>query len=56
MNMFCYQCEQTAKGAGCTAFGVCGKSPNVLKILVDKYNIAPITTVDTDIAEILKDK
>ncbi len=25
--MFCYQCEQTAKGIGCTAFGVCGKSP-----------------------------
>ncbi len=25
--MFCYQCEQTAKGTGCTAFGVCGKSP-----------------------------
>jgi len=23
--MFCYQCEQTAKGSGCTAFGVCGK-------------------------------
>lgn len=27
MNMFCYQCEQTAKGAGCTAHGVCGKDP-----------------------------
>ena len=25
--MFCYQCEQTAKGTGCTAFGVCGKDP-----------------------------
>ncbi|NLZ03279.1 MAG: hydroxylamine reductase [Pirellulaceae bacterium] len=25
--MFCYQCEQTAKGAGCTAHGVCGKDP-----------------------------
>ncbi|MBM3313516.1 hydroxylamine reductase [candidate division WOR-3 bacterium] len=23
--MFCYQCEQTAKGAGCTVQGVCGK-------------------------------
>ncbi len=23
--MFCYQCEQTAKGAGCTIQGVCGK-------------------------------
>lgn len=25
MSMFCYQCEQTAKGTGCTAAGVCGK-------------------------------
>jgi hydroxylamine reductase len=25
MSMFCYQCEQTAKGTGCTVFGVCGK-------------------------------
>lgn len=27
MNMFCYQCEQAAKGTGCTAFGNCGKDP-----------------------------
>jgi hydroxylamine reductase len=27
--MFCYQCEQTAKGEGCTVVGVCGKQPNV---------------------------
>jgi len=27
--MFCYQCEQTARGTGCTEFGVCGKSPDV---------------------------
>ncbi len=27
MNMFCYQCEQTAKETGCTAHGVCGKDP-----------------------------
>jgi hydroxylamine reductase len=25
MGMFCYQCEQTAKGEGCTKIGVCGK-------------------------------
>jgi hydroxylamine reductase len=25
--MFCYQCEQTKNGTGCTAFGVCGKDP-----------------------------
>jgi hydroxylamine reductase len=27
--MFCYQCEQTAKGQGCTIVGVCGKTPEV---------------------------
>jgi hydroxylamine reductase len=27
--MFCYQCEQTAKGEGCTRVGVCGKQPEV---------------------------
>ncbi|MCE5268188.1 MAG: hydroxylamine reductase [Planctomycetaceae bacterium] len=25
--MYCYQCEQTAKGSGCTVMGVCGKEP-----------------------------
>ncbi|MFC1852029.1 hydroxylamine reductase [candidate division CSSED10-310 bacterium] len=25
--MFCYQCEQTSKGKGCTAVGICGKDP-----------------------------
>ena len=27
-NMFCYQCEQAAKGTGCTVQGVCGKDPD----------------------------
>jgi hydroxylamine reductase len=27
--MFCNQCEQTAKGTGCTKIGVCGKEANV---------------------------
>ena len=27
--MFCYQCEQTAGGKGCTKMGVCGKTPEV---------------------------
>ena len=27
--MFCYQCEQTAKGEGCTTSGVCGKQSDV---------------------------
>lgn len=32
MSMFCYQCEQTVGGKGCTAFGVCGKSPDVASL------------------------
>ncbi|MFH0827525.1 MAG: hydroxylamine reductase [Candidatus Omnitrophota bacterium] len=27
--MFCYQCEQTAGGSGCTKTGVCGKDENI---------------------------
>ncbi len=29
MSMFCFQCEQTAGGKGCTVSGVCGKKPEV---------------------------
>ncbi len=29
MNMFCFQCEQAAKGKGCEIQGVCGKKPEV---------------------------
>ena len=31
-NMFCYQCEQAAKGTGCTVQGVCGKDPETAKM------------------------
>ncbi len=27
MSMYCYQCEQTSNGEGCTKCGVCGKDP-----------------------------
>ncbi|MDY6958181.1 MAG: hydroxylamine reductase [Halobacteriota archaeon] len=27
--MFCYQCEQTAKGTGCTVKGICGKDEDI---------------------------
>jgi len=27
--MFCFQCEEVAKGSGCTNVGVCGKKPEV---------------------------
>ena len=33
MSMFCYQCEQTVKGSGCTKLGVCGKDPEVAALL-----------------------
>ena len=29
MNMFCYQCQEAAKGTGCTLRGVCGKTNDV---------------------------
>ena len=32
MSMYCYQCEQTAKGTGCTSHGVCGKGPDVARL------------------------
>lgn len=32
MTMFCYQCQETAKGTGCTVRGVCGKSEDVAKL------------------------
>jgi hydroxylamine reductase len=33
MSMFCFQCEQTAGGKGCTKIGVCGKQPDVANSL-----------------------
>ena len=32
MSMFCYQCQETAKGTGCTIKGVCGKTENVANL------------------------
>jgi len=32
MSMFCFQCQETAKGIGCTIKGVCGKTPEVAGI------------------------
>ena len=30
--MFCYQCQETAKGTGCTLKGVCGKTSEVANL------------------------
>ena len=59
--MFCNQCEQTAKGTGCTVAGVCGKSADVaviqdqliyllrrLAALVLQARAAGIVDTDTD--------
>jgi len=32
MSMFCYQCQETAGGKGCTVRGVCGKTEEVAKL------------------------
>lgn len=46
-QMFCYQCEQTACGRGCTSIGVCGKKPecsaaqDLLLELTKKYAANP---------------
>ena len=32
MNMFCYQCEEAAKGEGCTIVGMCGKPADVANL------------------------
>jgi len=33
LDMFCYQCSQTARGTGCTIKGVCGKEATVARLL-----------------------
>ena len=32
MSMFCYQCQEAAKGTGCTVAGVCGKQENTANL------------------------
>ncbi len=32
MNMFCFQCEQTAQGKGCTVTGVCGRKADTANL------------------------
>jgi len=33
MDMFCYQCQETARGTGCTLKGVCGKEPQTSALM-----------------------
>ncbi|MDD4107216.1 MAG: hydroxylamine reductase [Prolixibacteraceae bacterium] len=32
MSMFCFQCQEAAKGTGCTVKGVCGKTDDLAKL------------------------
>ena len=32
MSMFCYQCQEAAKGEGCQIQGVCGKKEGTAKL------------------------
>ena len=41
MKMFCFQCEQTANGKGCTVQGICGKKSDTAN-LQDKLTSALI--------------
>lgn len=38
--MFCYQCEQTKNGEGCTSFGVCGKDPTTAALQDVLFHVA----------------
>ncbi len=48
-DMFCFQCEQTAKGQGCTVKGVCGKeatTSNLQDKLIEKIIALCVATKD----------
>ena len=53
MSMFCFQCQETAKGTGCTVVGVCGKKDdlaNMQDLLI--YTIKGVAIVNTMAREI----
>lgn len=51
MSMFCFQCEQTMKGTGCTIQGVCGKDvPTALEqdnLTAEMINLAAAVTISS---------
>ncbi|MCW3805754.1 hydroxylamine reductase [Plebeiibacterium marinum] len=52
MSMFCYQCQEAAKGTGCTIKGVCGKTDEVAALqdvlLFVTKGLAHVNTVAVD--------
>ncbi len=54
--MFCFQCEQTAQGKGCTIQGVCGKKADTADLqdeltsaLIELANCSEITDENTEL-------
>ena len=47
-DMFCFQCEQTAGGKGCTRVGVCGKKPEIAALHEPASVIVPAGTFRLD--------
>ena len=59
-KMFCYQCQETADGTGCTAGGICGKNPSLaamqdLLVFVTKGISAVTTQLRSEGMEISKE-
>ena len=58
-NMFCFQCEQTSQGKGCTIQGVCGKAPDTSNLqdeLISKLiELANCSNKNDEITQILID-
>lgn len=48
-KMFCFQCQETAGCAGCTKFGVCGKSPELANmqdlLIYATKGLSEVTTI-----------
>ncbi len=50
--MYCYQCEETAKGTGCTVVGVCGKKEEVADLQdMLRYVLKGVSIVNTKARE-----
>ena len=58
MSMFCFQCEQTAKGEGCTISGICGKKEDTAnlqdKVISSLIELSKTTPNDETTKEIIE--
>lgn len=50
MSMFCFQCEQTAKGTGCTVNGVCEKRADTAKLIALAAAAKAAPSEETDLS------